>query len=69
MAPGPPGLQVHGYMTGVDPKAGGFVVLRSRHIAHVKKANLAEGYVQDLAADFPPGKHVRGHITSVEGTR
>ena len=63
------GTQVHGYVTGVSAKAGAFVVLRSRHVAHVKKSQLAEGYVVDPAAEFPVGKHVRGHVTSVEGSR
>lgn len=60
---------MHGYITGMNPKAGAFVVLRSRHVAHIKKSQLAEGYVQDLPSEFPVGKHVRGHITSVDGTR
>ena len=55
-------------MSGVG-RAGAFIVLRSGATARVKLAHLADGFVDDPGAAFPVGKHVRGRVTAVEGSR
>lgn len=55
-------------MSGVN-KAGVFIALRNGATARIKLAHLSDGFVAEPAEDFPVGKHVRGRITAVEGSR
>ncbi len=59
---------MHGYVSGVG-KAGVFVALRNGATARIKLAHLADGFVEEPAKEFPIGKHVRGRVTGVEGSR
>lgn len=57
--------QVQGYVKSAS-RAGVFVVLSRQLDARVRLSNLADSFVAEPEASFPPGKHVRGWIVSVE---
>lgn len=59
---------MYGYVKNVTAK-GVFVALASNLDAHIKLANLADGYVEKPADAFPEGLHVAGRVLSVVGSR